>query len=193
MDSQNFKDDVKHVRTNDGVGKEKNKFLAIIVVFLVIIIVLAGVLIAVLLNSKKEESEEERRTVLVTEENAEEVADELFAELEKPKLGPDYYTVTMEPVWHFREGDQESYDAVVVNVESNAAPVYFDVFLEEDESHVLYKSPIIPLGGELRNIKLDEDLDAGNYACVTEFHLLGEDQKTTISTVRVGITIVVNE
>jgi len=115
----------------------------------------------------------------------------LITELEQPKLGPDYYTVTMEPVWHFSAGDKESDDSVVINVESNATPVYFDVFLEEDESHVLYKSPVIPLGGELRKIKLDEDLDAGNYACVAEFHLLGENQET-ISTVRVGLTIVIN-
>jgi len=192
MDSQNIKDDVKRVRNNDGVGKEKNKLLAIIVVFLVIIIVLAGIIITILLNSNREK-EEEKRTVLVTEENAEEVAEELSNELEESaKLGFDYYTVTMEPVWHFSEGDAESSDAVVINVESNATPVYFDVFLEEDESQVLYKSPVIPLGGELRNIKLDKDLDAGNYACVVEFHLLGEDQET-ISTVRVGLTIVVNK
>lgn len=190
MDSQNFKDDVKHVRTNDGVGKEKNKFLAIIVVFLVIIIVLAGIIIAILLNNKGKA--EEKRAVLVTEENAEEVAEELFTELdEEPQLGYDYYTVTMEPVWNFSEGDKESKNAVVINVESNAAPVYVDVFLESDESHVLYKSPIIPLGGELRNIKLDEDLDAGTYACVAEFHLLGENQES-VTTVRVGLTIVID-
>ena len=129
---------------------------------------------------------------ILQDQYQEEVAEDLFAELEQPKLGPDYYTVTMEPVWNFRAGDQESYDAVVINVESNATPVYFDVFLEEDESHVVYKSPVIPLGGELRNIKLDEDLDAGAYACVVEFHLLGEDQET-ISTVRVGITINIKE
>jgi hypothetical protein len=191
MDSQKIKDDVKHVTNNDGAGKERNKFFVIIAVFLVVIIALAGIIVYILLNPKGEKAEE-KRAVLVTEENAEEVAEELFAELdEEPQLGYDYYTVTMEPVWHFSAGDQESRDAVIINVESNASQVYVDVFLEEDESHVVYKSPIIPLGGELRNFKLDEDLDAGNYACVAEFHLLGENQES-VSTVRVGLTIVID-
>lgn len=190
MDSQKIKDDVKRVKENNGERKErgKNKYLAIITVFLVVIIVLVIVLINVL---NKNNQEEEKRTVLVTEENAEEVAEELFLANEQEKLGPDYYTVTMEPVWTFNTGDAASEDAVVINVESNATPVYFDVFLEEDESHVIYKSPVIPLGGELRKFKLDEALEAGNYACVAEYHLLDDDQNT-ISTVRVGVTIVVN-
>jgi hypothetical protein len=76
----------------------------------------------------------------------------------------------------------------VENRENNLTPVYFDVFLEEDESHVLYRSPVIPLGESIESITLDEDLDPGVYACVAEYHLIDEDQNT-LSTVRVGLTI----
>jgi len=52
MDSQKIKDDVKHVKENNGERKErgKNKYLAIIAVFLVVIIVLVIVLVIVLIS-----------------------------------------------------------------------------------------------------------------------------------------------
>jgi hypothetical protein len=43
----------------------------------------------------------------------------------------------------------------------------------------------------MENITLDEDLDAGTYDCVCIYHLVDENQNTT-STLRVGLTIVVD-
>lgn len=103
-----------------------------------------------------------------------------------------YYTVTMNPTWHFKTGDSASYDAVVINAEDNTNDVYFDIVLEEDESQVLYSSPVIPLGGQLENIELDETLDAGIYNCVVIYHLVDEEQNT-LSTLRVTLQIVVEE
>jgi hypothetical protein len=139
---------------------------------------------------KSQNKKEEKRNVLVTEENAEEVIEEILEKEEVKASDPGYYTVTMEPLWTFSSGDAESDDAVVINNEKNVTPVYFDVFLEEDESHIIYKSPVLLVGQELRHIKLDEKLAKGNYACVVEYHLLDEEQNTT-STVRIGLTIVV--
>lgn len=83
-----------------------------------------------------------------------------------------------------------SYDAVVQNVEKNTNDVYFDIVLESDEDRVLYKSPVIPRGGRLEQIALDEKLETGAYNCVVIFHLVDEEQ-ITISTVRVALKIIV--
>ena len=90
----------------------------------------------------------------------------------------------------FSTGKEASYDAVVENVETNTNDVYFDIVLESDETKVLYKSPVIPRGGRLEEIILDEPLEAGNYECVVIYHLIDENQNT-LSTLRIGLTIIV--
>ena len=87
-------------------------------------------------------------------------------------------------------GKEVSYDAVVENVAKNTNDVYFDIVLEEDEEKVLYKSPVIPRGGRLEEIILDDTLDAGTYNCVVIYHLIDEDQNT-LSTLRVALEIIV--
>lgn len=150
----------------------------------IVIIVLIGVIIYLLLH-RQPEPEKERRGVLVTPENVEDVLEE--ADKSVPE---GYYTVTMNPTWHFASGREASYDSVIENVESNTHDVYFDVVLEEDEGKVLYSSPIIPRGGRLEAVELDEALDAGTYDCVVIYHLVDEEQNT-ISLLRVALQIVV--
>lgn len=165
--------------------KQKNngKRRVFIVAAIVIIAVLIGIIIYLLLS--RNEEPEERRNVVVTPENVESVLEDLE---DAPEAG--YYTVTMNPTWHFGVGEDVSYDAVVENVEKNTNDVYFDIVLEGDEDNVLYKSPVIPRGGLLKEIALDEPLDAGTYNCIVIYHLIDEDQNT-LSTLRVTLEIVV--
>lgn len=101
-----------------------------------------------------------------------------------------YYMVTMNNEWHFPNGEAPSSDAYVENDPENANAVYFDVFLADDETNAIYKSPVLPLGTSLENITLDTPLDAGTYDCICEYHLVDDDQNT-LSTLRVTITIIV--
>jgi hypothetical protein len=98
----------------------------------------------------------------------------------------------MSTTWHFATGDAISEDAYVRNDAGNTNDVYFDVFLAEDESTPILQSPVIPRGGELENISLDTALDAGTYDCVMVYHLVDENQET-VSTLRVGFTIIVEK
>lgn len=160
--------------------------LVVIIIAIVVVAVLIGVIIFLLVgqNTKKEE----KREVLVTEDNVEEFLENLKEQNELEETQPGYYTVKMVMDWHFKTGDVASYDAFVENVEQNTNDVYFDVVLEDDENQVLYKSPIIPLGGKLDDIKLDTVLGAGQYNAVCIYHLVDE-QQNTISEVRMGLRI----
>lgn len=148
----------------------------------IVIVILIGIIIYLLFPR---EEEDDRRNVVVTPDNVESV-------LEKAdEAVPDgYYTVTMNPTWHFANGSTASYDAVVENVAENTNDVYFDIVLEADEENVLYKSPVIPRGGRLEEITLDKALDAGTYPCVVIYNLVDEEQNT-LSTLRVGLEIVI--
>lgn len=166
---------------------QKKRGLILGVIAVIIIIVLLAAIVFLLL-SRKEEPEEEKRNVVVTPENVESILEEIVEE--KEAVAPGYYTVTMNTTWHFSTGKEASYDAVVENVETNTNDVYFDIVLESDEEQVLYKSPVIPLGGRLEEITLEKDLDAGVYDCVVIYHLIDKEQNT-LSTLRVTLQIIV--
>lgn len=164
---------------------------AVIAVCAVIIVVLLIVIIVLLTRRESDDVQEEttRRNVVVTKENAEEVAEEM---INQEYVAPGYYNAQMTTTWHFQTGDGVSEDAYVANDAGNTNDVYFDVFLAEDESTPILESPVIPRGGELENIALDTLLEAGTYDCVLIYHLVDENQNS-LSTLRIGITIIVEQ
>lgn len=165
--------------------------VVILVVGAIIIIALLVVILILVLNGKKQDNsaaqQEEKRAVVVSQDKAEEIAEEMINE---EYVAPGYYETVMSTTWHFASGDAVSDDAYVENITTNTNDVYFDLFLADDEEHAIYKSPVIPRGEKLENIKLDEKLSAGTYDGLLIYHLVDDDQKP-ISEVRVGINIVI--
>lgn len=122
----------------DIMGKrqrEEKKSRKGVILVAIVIAILIGIIVYLLLPR----DDDDRRNVVVTPENVERVLEKADAAV------PDgYYTVTMNPTWHFSNGSDASYDAVVENIAENTNDVFFDIVLEEDEEKVLYKSPVIP-------------------------------------------------
>lgn len=179
--------------TESKGGKGGRGLVIGIVVAVIVIIALIGV-IAFLMLAKEGKSDvisdgqpEERRNVVVTPDNVDEVIEQMN---ESQFTEPGYFETSMTNEWHFANGNAVSEDAYVANVVNNTNDVYFDVVLADDESKVIYKSPVIPRGSSLEQIVLDTPLDAGVYECVMVYHLVDGDQKT-LSTLRVGITVTV--
>lgn len=164
-------------------AKKGNKKVIIAGIGIIIVLLIA---IIVLLVMRKEKPEE-KRNVVVTKDNVEEVTDDM---LNQEYIEPGYYSTSMSTLWHFSTGDAISEDAFVENLEENTNDVYFDVFLADNEEEAIYKSPLLPRGSELNNISLDTSLAAGTYDGVVIYHLVDEEQNT-ISTLRVGITIII--
>ena len=175
--------------TGSNNGQKKEGTVLFIILVVVIIALLAAVLVLLINNKNKSKQTEEagKRNVVATKDNVEEVVEQM---LQQEYIEPGYYSCSMSTTWHFAKGNAESEDAYVQNVPENTNDVFFDVVLADDESHVIYQSPVIPRGAELDKIKLDEKLGAGTYDCVVIYHLVDENQET-VSTLRVGITIIV--
>lgn len=164
------------------------KWKIILTICVVAIIILLGAVIFLLTNRKEDVLEEsEKRNVVVNQENAEEIAIEM---IEQEYIAPGYYNASMSTSWHFETGDAISEDAYVSNLAENTNDVYFDVFLEDQEDDPILESPVIPRGSELEDIALDRPLDVGTYDCVMVYHLIDEEQNT-VSTLRVGLEIIV--
>jgi hypothetical protein len=187
------------VNTDTKGEGSSNKRKYIIIIFIIIGVVLiaaAGVIIYLLAKGQKPQAseektsevvQEEKRDVLVTEDNVEEIIEQMK---EDGYVHPGYYTVTQNYEWHFKNGKSESYDAHVENLPENTNDVYFDLFLEDDMEEAIYKSPIIPLGAVLENFKLDTELSAGTYDCVLVYNLTDEDQNS-LGTVSVTVKVIV--
>lgn len=177
MSKETENEKVKDVKKGKG-GK------IVLVVCILLILILLGVVIFLLMGK---EDGKEKRNVVVTEENV----DELVAQLsEQQKVPAGSYQVTMNPTWKFEDGKTASSNAYVENIETNTNSVYFDV-TRSDTEEIIYESPILPVGSHLENIVLDEALSEGSYDAVVTYHILDSEEET-ISTVRVGITIVIN-
>ncbi|WP_026670903.1 hypothetical protein [Butyrivibrio sp. AE3006] len=181
-----------------GNGGKGNKTVVILLgVIIVLLIAVVGVFGAMLLKSNKANEElqqaatetQEKREVVVSQDNAEELAEEM---IQQEYVEPGYYEVVMSTTWHFPTGDEESKDSYVENVPSNTNDVYFDLFLSDDEEHTIYESPIIPRGEKLENIKLNTKLEAGTYDCLMIYHLVDENQNS-VSEVRVGLNVIVEK
>lgn len=167
----------------DGAVKdEKKKGGKVVLAICVVVIVALCILIYFLLHK----DDGPKRDVVVNEDNV----GDILTELED---GPaaSTYQVVMNSTWHFKDGKASSDNAYVENSNANKNPVYFEV-TRSDTDETIFESPIIPVGSHMEKITLDKKLSAGTHDCVVTYHLLDDDEET-ISTVRVALTIIVDE
>jgi hypothetical protein len=170
-----------------------NNNRVIVIIGGLVIVALVGVIVALALNMNRQpqivvqEPEPEQRATLVTEENVQEMVEEMLKEPEVTV--PQYYSVSMNMNWHFPDGASETTDAYVENMADNETPVYFDI-IRSDTEETIYQSPVLPLGSTLEHFKLDVDLDAGVYDCVCVYHLIDENQRT-LTTLNMALTVTV--
>ena len=177
----------------ESTAKKKGKW-AIIAVIAVLIVAL-GVCIFLLLSRAKEEevapvNDDAPQTVLdrgfVDESNLDSVMSDM-----SDKVEDGMFECMMSSTWVFEDANSESSNSYVANVESNRHAFYFDVY-EEQTDELLYSSPILPVGSEIRNIKLDKDLSAGDYDAVVMYTLVNEAYEE-VSTVGFNITITIKK
>lgn len=162
--------------------KKASSPIMMIFPILVAVVVIGGA--AFVLKGK----EAEPKNVVVTEENIQEVIDNMKEE-DKTPIGS--YEVAMTTKWHFPDCKSISEDAYVENSVANTNTVFFTVALANSTEEI-YKSPYIPVGSSLSNIALDCSLSAGFYEGIVTYHLV-DDSLEEISRVSVGIDIIIEK
>lgn len=174
----------------EPAGKNRRNIIIIAIVFAALVAAL--VICIVLLLKKKEEPAQEsgnasQSTVLdrgfVDESNAGEIMDEM-----SDKISEGMFECKMTTTWTFDDGKSESPNAYVANVENNLYTLYFDVY-EESTNELLYSSPMLPVGTELKNFKLDKELAAGEYDAVVMYTMVNEDLEEVSS---VGFKVMIS-
>lgn len=162
------------------MASDKKSKKLLIVALVAVIVILLGVIVYLVGFRRESEEEERGRAVLLTEDNVEEYDNQEVVE-------DGYYLVTMNTSWEFDNGKAESNNAYVANAENNTRTVYFDVLLA-DTGKLIYSSPYMPVGTELKNFALKENLEAGDYTAIVTYHLV-DDNNNEIDDVSAEVTI----
>ncbi len=186
-------------RQNEGESKDNKKLLIVIIIILAVLLVAGAIVLAFVLGKKSSErtannntdNSENRETVsssrlIVDEESSINVYEQMKQEVED-----GMFECMMTFDWTFENGESESKDAYVANSSNNRKPFYFDVYLKETDE-LIYSSPVLPVGTELTNIKLDKSLAAGKYKASCRYSVLkDEDSQEVLSTARFVVNITV--
>ncbi|MBD5445326.1 MAG: hypothetical protein HDR29_07220 [Lachnospiraceae bacterium] len=178
---------------SDQKEPAEKKRRGIIIIAIVFAVLVAALVLCIVLLLRKQEPVQEiedtsqsQSTLLnrgfVDESNADNVMDEM-----SEKVSQGMFECKMTTAWTFDDGKSESPNAYVANVENNLYTLYFDVY-EEATNELLYSSPMLPVGTELKNFKLDKELDAGEYNAVVMYTMVDEDLEE-VSTVGFKVTI----
>lgn len=162
-----------------------NKMGILVGILVVVVIALAGVVI--FLMTRPEEVEEDvtgGRGTVITEDNVSEVEEEAATAEQVPE---NHYVTSMSIDWHFN--GTTSNDAYIANAVENTRTVYCDLYLA-DTGEMIYSSPYIPVGEELKGVTLDKELEPGTYDTVLVYNLVDDDEKV-MSTLSIALTIYV--
>lgn len=156
--------------------KKKKTANIIIVLLLLVVIVILGIIVYMLLH--KEPEDRRASEGLVVDQTAEEDFDPTF-------------TTDMNMIWVFPSGKRTSTNAQIGNSVDNEYPVYFEIFLDNEEQTLLYSSPVLPVGKQLKKLKLDKTLSDGEHSAICTFHILkDEESEKEISKVSFRVTLI---
>lgn len=141
------------------------------IVMVLIIAMLVGVIVFLLISKEEKEKPEEPRNVIVSQDNVDEVIQQME---EEAKVPVGEYEVSMSTTWVFPDGKLGASSAFVENSTANTNMMYFIITVDDEE---IYHSDYLDLGASLRNddIILSKDLEAGFYDAVITYHLVDDD------------------
>lgn len=118
----------------------------------------------------------------VSEDSAQDIVSEMA-----DKVAEGMFECKMTTSWTFDDVESASHNAYVANVENNRYTLYFDV-IEESTNEKLYSSPMLPVGTDIKDIKLEKSLPAGDYNAVVMYTMVDENYEE-VSSVGFKITI----
>ncbi len=171
-------------------SEKQNGRMAFLVIIVAVAVIVAAVAVIVVVKSQKPASQDLNRDNLLNNSETKEDplgrgfvennnTDSIVSDMED-KVAEGMFECKMTTKWTFPNGTSESPNAYVANVTSNRYTFYFDVYLE-DTGEVVYSSPLVPVGSELRGVTLDKDLDAGEYSMEVRYTLVDENYEEVSS------------
>lgn len=172
--------------------KKKNKTVILVVILAVVVIALVGVIVYLLNRGDGNNGDDDtRRNVagsvrtVIDGDSANDIMSQM-----REEVAEGMFECQMSMTWTFADGKAESQDAYVANSVNNTHPICFDVY-KKDTEELLYSSPVLPVGTDLKNFKLDQELPAGDYQATVMYQLL-EDAESQEEISRAGFVVTIH-
>jgi hypothetical protein len=157
-----------------------------IVLILGILVIITAAVVAVIVLTQSKNSlpiATDSYQPVVNEDNLDDVMNSIH---EKVEMG--MFETHMNVAWTFPDGKSPSDDAVMGNSQNNNYPFWFDVTVNNE---VAYRSDLLPVGSQVKEIILQKDLDAGTYPAVVTVHMLDDNGEAIEGNMGFNITITV--
>jgi hypothetical protein len=107
---------------------------------------------------------------VIDEDNIQEV----LAEMEE-KVAEGYFETSMNMIWTFPSWREPSTDAFIANSAANNFPAWFDIVLDET-GETICVSPLIPVGSQIKELKLNQKVPKGEHAVTITFHMVDQTE-----------------
>lgn len=159
---------MKTSNTDSVNNTSKSSKTVLIIGIILIVVAVAAIGICIHIMNGGEDNTAPVGNVVIDESNLEDAVSALDQAVQD-----GMFELKMNTTWHFPDGKSASSNAYLANVANNNAPIYFEVIL--DDGSVVYKSTVIPLGSQIKTIKLDKELANGTYSATCQYHLLNDD------------------
>lgn len=139
----------------------------IILILGTVLIVAAAVVTVILLTREKApEAQAISDFAVINQDNLAGIEEDIREKVEK-----GMFATHMNTMWTFPDGSSPSDDAVMGNSAANIYPFWFDVTVDGE---TLFTSDLLPVGAQIKDIVLNKDLDAGEYAAVVSIHMVDD-------------------
>ncbi|MCH5249278.1 MAG: hypothetical protein J1E98_05080 [Lachnospiraceae bacterium] len=186
-------------RPDDGKGRRLAVIGIIAAVIIIILLVVCIVLLITRPGSSSESSDASQSGYQAGSQSgdASSVLDRGFVDntntndivtdmAEQVKEGMFHCSMTFD--WTFENSNSVSPNAYVANAEDNRYTLYFDVY-EKETNELLFSSPLLPVGSEFKEVKLEKALAPGDYKAIVMYTLVNEDYEEVSSA---GFTITIS-
>ncbi len=157
----------------------------ILIIGFICILAAIGAVAYFLLKKEAPAAETTGNSLLVDDSNLDDIGNQMAE-----AVADGMFEVNMNTIWNFPDSKSPSADAYVANGSANRYPVSFEILLDGTEQ--IYASPVIPVGKQIKEIKLEKELSAGTYEAVCMYHLWAEDG-TENSSFGVNVTLNIAE
>jgi hypothetical protein len=168
-------------KRRDSRSGGNGAMIALVIVLIAVVLIVFFVMIFVIMKNKGKDApagetaaEQTQRREVVSEDVRvvlDEDSGQAMMEQMREEVAEGMFECQMSMDWTFDDGKAESRDAYVGNSTNNTHPICFDVIMDGTEE-VVYSSPVLPVGAELTNFKLDKELPAGDYQATVMYKLL---------------------
>ncbi len=157
----------------------------VLILGIVLILAAAAVTIYLLTRDDEEPAVEamDTNSYLMDPDNIAGIQEDIRAKVEK-----GMFRTHMNTIWTFPDAESPSSDAIMANSAANNYPFWFEVLLDGEQ---IFKSSLIPLGSQIKEIKLTKDLEPGQYDAVISLHMVDENDQEVESNMGFNVTLVI--